>query len=206
MPDIRYTFGKLSSEQQFSTGGKGSTLSRLYQASYPVPDGFVILPSAFTGDEMSPETSSQVQACLAHLRSDNPNAAVAVRSSAVAEDSALVSYAEAFETVLNVRSDEEIRTAINTVYQSRHSERVRSYSQAQGVPLVHEMAVIVQRLVKADLSGILFTTDPITSSRSRMAGNYTHGLCDKLVSGEVESISFSIERTKRRYNGPSELM
>ena len=152
MPGIAYTFTKLPSAQQSSAGGKGSTLARLYKAGYPVPDGFVVLPAAFTGDEISPDAWPQVQAHLKHLRSDDPDAAFAVRSSAVAEDSALASFAGAFETVLNVNSDEEIRTAINTVYQSRHSERVKAYSQAQGVPVFHEMAVIVQRLVKADIS------------------------------------------------------
>jgi pyruvate,water dikinase len=107
--------------------------------------------------------------------------------------------------VLNVSSDGEVRTAINTVYQSRHSERVKAYSQAQGILAIHEMAVIVQRLVKADISGVLFTADPVTSSRERMVGNYAHGLGDKLVSGEVESTSFSLERPKCRYSGPSEL-
>ena len=205
MPDIAYSFGKLPSEQQSSAGGKGGTLSCLYQAGYPVPGGFVILPSAFTGDGMSPETWTKVLALLSHLRGDKPQIVLAVRSSAVAEDSVLASFAGAFETVLNVRSDDEVRAAINTVYQSRHSERVQAYSQAQGVPVVHKMAVIVQRLVTTDISGVLFTADPLTSSRSRMAGNYTHGLGDKLVAGEVESIDFSIERTKRRYNSPSEL-
>ncbi len=67
------------------------------------------------------------------------------------------------------------------------------------------MAVIVQRLVKADISGVMFTADPVTSSRSRIVGNYIHGLGDRLVSGEAESISFSIERPKYKYNGPQEL-
>jgi phosphohistidine swiveling domain-containing protein len=205
MPDIAYTFGKLPSEQQPSAGGKGGTLSRLYQSGYPVPDGFVILPSAFTGNEISPETWPQLQPCLEYLRSRDPNTAFAVRSSAVAEDSALASFAGAFETVLNVHSDEEIKTAINTVYQSRQNERVKAYSQAQGVPVVDEMAVIVQRLVKADISGVIFTADPVTGSRARMVGNFVHGLGDKLVSGDVESLNFSIERPKCRYNGPSEL-
>jgi len=205
MPDLACAFGRLIPEQQPSAGGKGGTLSRLYQAGYPVPDGFVVLPSAFSGDEILPEAWSQVQACLARLRSHDPNAPFAVRSSAVAEDSALASFAGAFETVLNIRSDEEVMTAINTVRQSRHSERVKAYSQAQGVPLVHEMAVIVQCLVKADISGVLFTADPVTSSRSRLVGNYVHGLGDKLVSGEVESIDFSMERPKCRYNAPSEI-
>jgi pyruvate,water dikinase len=48
------TFGELSMEGQSQAGGKGGTLARLYQAGFPVPDGFVILPQAFAGDELLP--------------------------------------------------------------------------------------------------------------------------------------------------------
>ena len=47
MADTVQSFGQLRTEHQFVAGGKGGTLARLYQAGYPVPDGFVILPSAF---------------------------------------------------------------------------------------------------------------------------------------------------------------
>jgi len=134
MEDTVCTFSELKLEQQPSAGGKGGTLARLYQKGYPVPDGFVVLPAAFIGDEISSEVWTQVQAQLARLRKTYPGIAFAVRSSAVAEDSALASFAGEFETVLNVRSDEEIRTAINTVRSSRNSERVKAYSQAQGIP------------------------------------------------------------------------
>ncbi len=48
--DMIQIFDKLPVEQRASAGGKGGTLARLYQAGYPVPDGFIILPTAFDGD------------------------------------------------------------------------------------------------------------------------------------------------------------
>ena len=87
MANTIHTFDELTPEQRPSAGGKGGTLARLYQAGYPVPEGFVVLPIAFVGDEMSPEAWAQVQVHLARLRGDDPQAAFAVRSSALAEDS-----------------------------------------------------------------------------------------------------------------------
>ena len=65
MADMIRTFEELTPEQQSSAGGKGSALARLYQAGYPVPDGLVVLPAAFDGDEMLPEAWAQVADAIA---------------------------------------------------------------------------------------------------------------------------------------------
>jgi pyruvate,water dikinase len=205
MPDAVHSFDQLAPEQQAAAGGKGGTLARLYQAGYPVPDGFVILPASFAGDVLLPEAWTQVQAHLARLRGGDPQAAFAVRSSALAEDSPRASFAGEFETVLNVTTDEAVRAAIHKVRQSRHSQRVQAYSQARGLPAGHDMAVIIQCLMPATLSGVLFTADPVTGGRGRMCGNYTHGLGDQLVSGEAEPREFTLTRPRGRYEGPTEL-
>ncbi len=188
-----------------AAGGKGSTLARLYQAGYPVPDGFVILPAGFSGDELSADAWAQVQAQLTRLRRAGGDVAFAVRSSAPVEDSAQTSYAGEFETMLDVDADASVQRAIEMVRRSRHAQRVRAYSEARGVTAVHDMAVVVQRLVRAELSGVLFTADPVSGSRSQMVGNYVVGLGDALVSGESASHAFALLRPKGRYEGPSAL-
>ena len=127
-----WSFDELEAEQMVSSGGKGGALARLYQADFPVTDGFVIMPTAFVDDELTADAWMQVQDHLAPLRQADPETAFAVRSSALAEDSAEASFAGEFETVLNVRTNEEIRQAIQTVFHSRVSERVRVYTQARG--------------------------------------------------------------------------
>ena len=107
------SFKELAKEQESLVGGKGRTLARLYRAGYRVPDGFIILRAAFVGDELTSEAWAQVQARLARMRRDDKDGSFAVRSSAVSEDSALASFAGEFETVLDVRTDEEIRQAIH---------------------------------------------------------------------------------------------
>lgn len=200
------SFKKLAKEQEPFAGGKGRTLARLYQAGYRVPDGFIILPAAFVGDELTREAWAQVQTLLARMRRDAKDGSFAVRSSALSEDSAQASFAGEFETVLDVRTDEDIRQAIHTVRRSRHNTRVQAYSRAQGLDETeHEIAIVVQRLIQADFSGVLFTADPVTGNLMQMTGNFVHGLGEKLVSGQANPQTFTLDRPKGTYSGPPEL-
>ncbi len=199
------TFAEISSRDQKQAGGKGGTLARLYQAGYPVPNGFVIMPSAFVQNELSPHAWQQVVANLQDIRRTNGKTAFAVRSSALSEDSAFASFAGEFETVLDVHSDEAVRSAITQVYHSREAERVKAYSQAKGLDEAHEIAVVVQELIRAEISGILFTADPVTGNRFTMTGNYVYGFGEELVSGEVEPYTFTLQRPKGSYQGPNAL-
>lgn len=216
------SFKELSREQARLAGGKGRTLARLYRAGYPVPDGFVVLPAAFAGDDLAPDAWPLVQAQLARLRRQDTGAAFAVRSSALVEDSAQASFAGEFETVLDVHADEEIRQAIHAVRRSRHAPRVKAYtdavadSTASGTTTApgavagqgraeHEIAVVVQQLVRAELSGVLFTADPVTGDRMHMIGNFVPGLGEKLVSGQANAQVFTFTRPQGTYDGPTEL-
>ncbi|HVE83931.1 MAG TPA: PEP/pyruvate-binding domain-containing protein, partial [Myxococcales bacterium] len=143
-------------------GRKGATLAGLMRAGYPVPDGFVVLPAAFEEDALSAAARPRVLAALAALRGGDAGMAFAVRSSATDEDSAGSSFAGAFDTVLDVKGDEEVLSAIERVRSSRHSARAESYAEARHAGTSREMAVVVQRLVRAEVSGVLFTADPVS--------------------------------------------
>jgi hypothetical protein len=214
--DYVYWLNDLPAEEMHQAGGKAGTLAHLRQAGYPVPCAFVILPPAFAGDDLKAEAWEEIEARIEDLRTrtatpshgqgqgDAPRA-LAIRSSAVAEDSARTSFAGEFETVLHVLTNDELWEAIRAVRCSRHSERVRAYAQAQGAPQVQEMAVIVQQLVQPELSGVLFTADPVTGSKALMHGNYVPGLGEKLVSGEAPAREFQLSRLKGAYQGPPEM-
>ncbi|MDH4045747.1 MAG: pyruvate, phosphate dikinase, partial [Gemmatimonadota bacterium] len=205
MTNMIRAFRDLTKGEQLLAGGKGGTLAQLYQAGYPVPDGLVVLSAAFAGDELTPEAWAQVRTHVARLRSGGESIAFAVRSSALGEDSVQASFAGQFETVLDVRSDEEIRDATRTVRRSRSGERVQKYSRATGIDVPRDVAVVVQRMVPAELSGVLFTADPVSGSRMRMVGSYVRGLGDRLVSGVETGESLIFERPKGQYQGPAEL-
>src|SRR5690606_29958166 len=94
--------------------------------------------------------------------------------------------------------------AIHTVAASAHSERVRAYTLVQGISEAHRVAVVIQRMVHPEISGVLFTVNPVTGSYKEMTGNYVHGLGEQLVSGEANAKEFSLSRPKGRYQGPAE--
>ena len=202
MPNRVKSFPELTPELQALAGGKGGMLARMFQSGYPVPEGFVILPSAFQGEMLQEKAWNEILVLLNTLRKSKESARFAVRSSALSEDSAQASFAGEFETVLNAGTDEEIRKAVDTVFRSRQSERVKAYSSVQGIAESHQIAVVIQLMVPSEISGVLFTADPITGSFANMIGNYVHGLGEQLVSGEANAHHFKFSRPKGKYDGP----
>ena len=162
------------------------------------------MPAAFQDDDLCDESWDQIVLRLSMLRKKDPGISFAVRSSAVAEDSAYASFAGEFETVLDVHTNPAIKDAIKSVYNSRFSDRVQSYSRAKGLEENQPIAVVVQRLIRADISGILFTADPVSGSGSQMNGNYVYGFGEDLVSGEAEPFTFTFTNPGGTYNGPPE--
>lgn len=199
-------FKELTSESMEFAGGKGSMLARMFQAGYPVPDGFVVLPSSFDKEKLTDTAWLDIQQRLKEIRNRNKDAIFAVRSSALSEDSAQASFAGEFESVLNAKTDNDILDAINTVYRSKDSDRVKAYSSNKGMDQhSHSIAIVIQIMVQSEISGVLFTADPITGSHENMIGNFIYGLGDQLVSGEVDPYEFKIARPKGKYNGPDRL-
>ena len=198
------SFKELAPEQRVFAGGKGGMLARMYQAGYPVPEGFVVFPAAFQEEKLHRQAWDEIQDHLNGIRVKAAGALFAVRSSALSEDSATASFAGEFESVLNVKTDEEIRQAIDTVFRSKESERVKAYSAVQGMEQSHQIAVVIQLMVPSEISGVLFTADPITGSHVNMIGNYVFGLGEQLVSGKANAHSFKFVRPKGKYDGPAE--
>lgn len=149
------SFSELDKSSRPFAGGKGGMLAKMFQDGYPVPAGFVVLPFAFHEERLHPEAWNKIQVYLNALRKKYKGTLFAVRSSALSEDSATASFAGEFETVLNVKTDEEVREAIYTVHRSRQSERVKAYSMVQGMEEAHQIAIVVQRMVLSEISGVL---------------------------------------------------
>lgn len=198
------SFGEMEESLMPNAGGKGRVLATLFQSGYPVPEGFVIFPSAFENGQLAQAALTEIKLNIERLKRKNQFTRFAVRSSALSEDSDNASFAGGFETVLDVQNDKDIYNAIYTVYNSRESQRVQVYSKAKGMEINHEMAVVVQVLLKADISGVLFTVDPITGSRMDMVGNYVYGMGEALVSGEVTPYSFRLKRPRGTFDGQTE--
>jgi phosphoenolpyruvate synthase/pyruvate phosphate dikinase len=190
-----------SSEDERMSGGKGRNLTKIYRLGYPVPEGLIVFPSSFCDDKLCRGAWDQIKKNIDKMKR-NKTDSFAIRSSTFYEDSAKNSFAGEFDTVLDVNTDEEIKRAIEKVRESRKCSSVKSYSEFRGIKQENEMAVIVQKLIKAEISGVLFTADPITGNDNKVIGNFVNGSGEKLVSGESDYQSFSFLKPKDDYQGP----
>ena len=120
---------------------------------------------------------------------------VAVRSSATAEDLPGHSFAGLYDTYLGVTGIDNCIKAVQKCWASLWTERAYEYRQKNGFDhLEAKMAVIVQSLVPADASGIIFTADPLTGRTDRIIVEATFGLGDLLVSSKVTGDRFLINK------------
>ncbi len=132
--------------------------------------------------EMPPALASEVAAHYGQLAGeDSP---VAVRSSALGEDSAEATFAGQQETVLWVRGADGVVEAVRACWASLYSAEAISYRRrlAHAAPA---MGVTVQQMVDAAVSGVLFTCNPVSGDRSMVAINAAWGLGLAVVGGEV---------------------
>jgi pyruvate,water dikinase len=120
-------------------------------------------------------------------------AAFAVRSSATAEDLPTASFAGQQDTYLNVVGPAAILQHVSRCWASLFSERAVTYRLRNGFD--HRkvnMAVVVQQMVFPQAAGILFTADPVTSSRKVTSVEATFGLGEGLVSGLVNGDIYKV--------------
>jgi pyruvate,water dikinase len=142
--------------------------------------------------ELDPALSEAVLSAYAGLGSDD--VPVAVRSSATAEDSEAASFAGQQETFLHVRGGDQVRERIRDCWASFFSERALFYRSKKGSLGDLGMAVVVQRMVDADIAGVLFTCDPVRKRRDRMVVEAVIGLGEAAVSGAVTPDHYVLKR------------
>lgn len=123
---------------------------------------------------------------------------VAVRSSATAEDTAQYSFAGMFRSFLNVRGADALVNAVKECWASAFGARVLFYRIKQGVAGEALIAVIVQKMVDSEKSGVLFTVDPATNDPDRLVIEAAWGLGEVVVGGEVTPDRYEVD--KRRHS------
>ena len=214
-------FGEASCLEVASAGGKGASLARMSALGLPVPPGFVVPAGALAaalpdgGDELrslalrrdaegaqalirtvelDPGLREAVLAAYARLGDGDGDVPVAVRSSACAEDSEEASFAGQQETYLHVRGGDDVRARIRDCWASFFSERALFYRERKGALDDLRMAVVVQRMVEAEVAGVLFTCDPVRKRSDRMVVEAVLGLGEAVVSGEVTPDHYVLKR------------
>jgi rifampicin phosphotransferase len=204
-----------ASSQPNLLGGKAASLAALQDSSFSIPPWFVVSPEAFwlsLGTDLRRDletctNSHDIQELLKNLRAHDEVVKalekglaslnckhVAVRSSALDEDGASHSFAGQLESYLYV-SPRDVAERVVDVWKSGFSERVLLYRQEAGLALIPSPpAVLVQRMVNAETSGVAFAADPISGRRSVAVVSAVYGLGSALVSGEVDADTFHVDR------------
>jgi pyruvate,water dikinase len=180
-------------------GPKAAHLSAL-AAAHPVPPGFCLTAEAFRHAEreggIDPELSRAIVDAYARLVGDaSPPPPVAVRSSALDEDGPAASFAGQHETILGVVGLDAVLEAIERTWASLRGDVALAYRRDHGLPEDGlALAVLVQRLVVADASGVAFSADPVSGRRDRMIVNATWGLGESLVAGHVTPDGWTLDK------------
>ena len=167
------------SEEAF--GGKAASLARAMRASLPVPRGFAASWEA---------VAAQDAAMIAAWRALGAPR-VAVRSSAVGEDSVDASFAGQHVTILNVTTEQRFVEAVRTIHDSARTESALAYRKRMGVSGDPRIAVVVLEMVDADVAGVLFTRNPVTGEVERVIES-AWGLGEAVVAGLVTPDLFRI--------------
>jgi MFS family permease len=172
-------------EKQF--GGKAASLARAIGAGLPAPEGFGVswetVELIVAGDDMA---KSAVVAAFRGF-----GAAVAVRSSAVGEDSLDASFAGQHVTVLNVTNETMLLDAIRTIHASARAESALAYRRKMGVTGEPRIAVVLQRMIDSEVAGVLFTRNPMSGANERVIES-AWGLGEAVVAGLVTPDRFRI--------------
>lgn len=203
-------------------GGKAANLAVLAAAGLPVPDGFVVTVAAFEaqleqagvgaaigGLASGPSGAHErarvrraiaetalpgVVADAIEAAADDGDGPWAVRSSATTEDTPGASYAGQHATYYFVPIDVLARMVAHC-WASLYDDRACAYRETRGVGHADaRMAVIVQRMVRAEASGVTFTADPVTGSRETLVTEATWGLGAALVDGRVTPDRYVVAR------------
>ncbi|MGE5128899.1 MAG: PEP/pyruvate-binding domain-containing protein [Sphingomonadaceae bacterium] len=198
-------------------GGKAASLAAMTQAGLPIPDWFAVLPAAFEASvpaatastlgqaataqaaqallrdvRLSDDTLDQIAGALERIATQDD--LLAIRSSAGEEDSARLSFAGQLDSFLRVPVA-QVAARVIDVWRSAYGDRLLRYRREAGLgPLAGIPAVVVQRMVEGEVSGVAFSADPVSGRRGIAVVAAVRGLGDALVSGEKTGDTWHIDR------------
>ncbi|MEO6144758.1 MAG: PEP/pyruvate-binding domain-containing protein [Dermatophilaceae bacterium] len=197
MTDQSMSFVAIEAAQdERAYGGKAAQLAVASRAGLPVPAGVALswrlVDAVADGD---PEAMGLLEGAASTL-----GGFLAVRSSAVGEDSSAASFAGQHRSLLNVLAD-RVAAAVAEVRQSGHSAPARAYRQRLGVPETARIGVVIQDMVDADVAGVLFRPNPVTGADEiviESAWGLGEAVANGLVTPDLFRLSLEGELLERR--------
>lgn len=170
--------------EEFNLSGYTNDLAALENASQSIRNLFQAAP-------MPPDMAEDIIERYRHLNLQ----AVAVRSSATAEDLPGFSFAGLQDTYLNVQGEEALLDAVKRCWSSLWNARAIAYRWHHGIDQTAlSQAVVVQHMVRAERAGVLFTVNPQTGDPDEVVINAVWGLGESVVSGRVTPDNIIVEK------------
>lgn len=201
-------FAEITDDDLDEVGGKALSLAKMTRAGLPVPEGFCLTCAAYRlamnslaprrgergGEGAALVIDTDLRDRLLAQYEVLGHGPVAVRSSTTLEDGTTASFAGQQETILGVEGEERLIDAVLACWNSLHAERTVAYRRKQGVADDEVvMAVVVQRMIPSEISGVLFTRDPLDPTGQQMLIEAAPGLGEAVVSGRVQPDRFHID-------------
>jgi pyruvate,water dikinase len=146
-------------------------------------------------ERMSDELVSEIFKAYTTLSGPVGDALVAVRSSATAEDLPGASFAGQQETYLNVHGDSNLILKIREAWASLFGARAIFYRHEQKFDHFRiGIAIVVQKMIESEMSGIMFTADPVTNDKSKIVIEAIYGLGELIVGGVVTPDHYEVNK------------
>jgi pyruvate,water dikinase len=178
-------------------GGIGDDIARLLSGldesdSAALDNAARAIQSLVRGAPMSGEIVAGIREAYENMG----GGLVAVRSSATAEDLAEASFAGQQSTYLNVEGEAEVIDAVHRCWASLFEARAIHYRAQAGFDhLTVGIAVVVQSMVQAERSGVMFTINPVTNDTSSMIIEAVYGLGEAVVAGMVTPDMYIVDKS-----------
>lgn len=146
------------------------------------------------GEEMPKDIATEIKKSFKLLGTKF----VAVRSSATAEDSSSAAWAGQLESYLNT-TEKELLLNVKRCWASLFTPRAIYYRFEKGLHQTKiSVAVVVQKMIQSEISGIAFSVHPVTEDRNQLIIEASYGLGEAIVSGQVTPDSYVVEKNPRR--------
>jgi len=218
---------RCTSELSHEVGGKATGLGALTKQRLSVPPGFVVTVSAYREAVAAAGVAPRIAELLATTGTDRDRSAaimtlfdqvtlpeslavqvaeayaqmgggpVAVRSSAIAEDTAEASFAGQQNTYLWIEGAPALLDAVVRCWASLYTPRAIGYRRRFNVASIDvAMAVVVQRMVPAVAAGVTLTLEPVTGDRGQIYVASALGLGEGVVNGDVETDSAWVDKAR----------
>ena len=121
---------------------------------------------------------------------------LSVRSSALGEDSAALSFAGQMDSFLFINGANDVLDSIKKCWASLFSDRALTYRKAVGLGVLDaKMAVVIQEMIEGEISGVAFSVNPLSNRRSELLITSTFGAGEGIVSGALDTDQFVLDRS-----------